>query len=107
MISVISPLLFVIPPAQATTLGGLDLDKACKEMQTGRNQQTQVVMYDQKDAYSWKCQISTIGIVQEKGFDLDAICKKQYYSKTAYAKAGNLKDAYSWKCYEPGMELPY
>ena len=112
ILSIATPLLFIIPPARAelfvnpparaigAPLGGIDMQEACKEMRSSRTQTATAVMNDRKDASSWKCQIDGKGYRVYKPFNLNAVCKEQYTSRNAYAKASDRKDAYSWKCYE-------
>jgi hypothetical protein len=81
------------------TLGGVDLNAACKLQYTPfANVTLTQPPYSTGAAYAWRCEL--FGGLH--GIDVSEACRVQYLLPVAYAVAGDPNNAYSWRC-----EIPF
>jgi hypothetical protein len=79
-------------PASATSLGGVDMQRACDTQYPGFG--LKAVVLDQYNAYSWRC---AAPYDNTRGIDVNAACANQY-GYGAYSDLGNIRNPYSWYC---------
>ena len=79
------------PASAATSLGGVDMQRACNVQHPGST----ATVLNQTDAYSWRC----VGGATY-GINVSAACANQYWPG-AYAGLGSTTNPYSWYCQGP------
>ena len=82
------------PTAQAQiTLGGIDIDKYCKDRfgRAGIAARAELV---ENTAWGWRCRVGRDLV----SLSLDNACRFQYENQSAYSKARDSGNPYSWIC---------
>lgn len=90
-------LVVTASPAHAeTTLGGIDMQKACATQYRQGNVYTK---FKQSDPFSWRCMSSAVAAPMDVlgGVDVNRACRDQYRNPRASA-ALNAKNAFGWYC---------
>jgi hypothetical protein len=82
--------LLNILPANAGVLGGIDIDRHCREIHGSGSYATLI----ERTAWGWRCQSGS----NQYSIDLTNACKRQYNNQNARAETTNSRDPYSWRC---------